>query len=226
MNAKAILVALGIVVVGLLGLLMFLTGGEGTTIYVADDAALLRERGEHLLNKRRHTSDPAKRAEYLTEAIDKFKKAIELKPDFEVAYNMLGHSYIERGQWEQALQHLNKALELRPDYPAALFNRAHVYKRLSVGKRDHELIDRAIADYKRALGSELAANFTGDIHKALADAYHQKGDLKTAIEHYKKYLKVAPHAPDATLIRRKIRGLQLMKDGQAPPLNAPLDSDE
>jgi hypothetical protein len=81
----------------------------------------------------------------------------------------------------------------------------------------------AIADYQAALKSELAANFVGDLHKVLADAYHQKGDLKKAIEELKIYLKKAPHAQDAVLVRRKIRGLQLMEKGTAPPLNAPLD---
>lgn len=223
MSPKVILIAVLVGAAGVVGMLLFLGGGEGQTVYVRGDAALARERGEHLLNKRRHTTDRAKKAEYLTQAIEKFKKAIEIKPDFEVAYNMLGHSYIERGQWELALKNLDKALELRSDYPAALFNRAHVYKRLSVGKRDHALIDRAIADYKKALDSELAANFSGDIHKALADAYHQKGDLAKAIAELKLYLKKAPHAQDATLVRRKIRGLQLMEKGTAPPLTAPLE---
>ena len=81
----------------------------------------------------------------------------------------------------------------------------------------------AIADYQAALKSELAANFIGDLHKVLADAHHQKGDYKQAIEELKVYLKKAPHAEDAVLVRRKIRGLQLMVKGSAPPLSAPLE---
>ncbi len=222
MSGKYLIVILVIVGLGVGGLLLFLTGG-GHTVFVRSEAAKAREHGEHMLNKRRHTTDPVKKAEYLTEAIADFQKAIEIKPDFDVAYNMLGHSYIERGQWELALKHLDKALQLRPEYPAALFNRAHVYKKLSVGKRDHAFVDRAIVDYREALKSELSAGITSDLHKALADAFHQKGDLKKAIEELKAYLKVAPHAPDATLVRRKIRGLQLMDQGSAPPLTAPLD---
>ena len=150
MSLKAYIVAFVVMLVGVGGMILFLTSGAGTTVYVPGKAAVARERGEHLLNKRRHTSDPVKKAEYLTQAIKEFKKAIEIKPDFDVAYNMLGHSYIERGEWSLALKNLNKALELRPDYPAALFNRAHVYKRLSVSKRDDKLLDKAIADYKKA----------------------------------------------------------------------------
>jgi tetratricopeptide (TPR) repeat protein len=223
MSAKAIIAAVVVVIVGIAGVILMLTSGRGTTVYVPDDAARHREKGEFLLNKRRHTTNQQKKAELLTQAISEFKAALKSKPDFEVAHNMLGHCYIERGQWEDALKNLNQALEIRPDYPAARFNRGRVYQRLSVGKRDHKYIDMAIADYQAALKSELAANFVGDLHKVLADAYHQKGDLKKAIEELKIYLKKAPHAQDAVLVRRKIRGLQLMEKGTAPPLNAPLD---
>jgi tetratricopeptide (TPR) repeat protein len=223
MSAKVLIITLVLAALGVTGVLLFLTAGEGQTVYVRGDAALARERGEHLLNKRRHTTDKVKKAEYLSQAIAEFEKALAIKPDFEVAYNMLGHAHIEQGQWELALKNLNKAIELRSDYPAALYNRAEVYKRLSVGKRDSEFLDKAITDYQAAMQSELAANFIGDIHKALADAYHQKGELSKAIEELKRYLQKAPHSPDAALVRRKIRGLQLMEQGSAPPLTAPLE---
>jgi tetratricopeptide (TPR) repeat protein len=222
MSAKAIIAALAVVIVGVGGVILMLTLGRGHTVYVPDDAVRHREKGEFLVNKRRHTTNRQKKAELLTQAIDEFKLALKSKPDFEVAHNMLGHCYIERGQWEDALLNLNQALKIRSDYPAARFNRARVYQRLSVGKRDHRYIDMAIADYRVALKSELAANFVGDLHKALADAYRQKGDYRQAIEELKAYIKKAPHAHDAVLVRRKIRGLQLMQKGTAPPLSAPL----
>ncbi|RME20739.1 MAG: tetratricopeptide repeat protein [Deltaproteobacteria bacterium] len=211
MNAKAVVVASLIVVAGLVGLVLFLSAGEGTTVYVPDDAARHRERGEFLLNKRRHTTDRVKKAELLSEAIKEFKKAIEIKPDFAVAHNMLGHCYIEAGNWQAALKHLDRALELRPDYPAALFNRAQLRHRLAATRRGHELIDQAIKDYRKALESDLAAAFKGDILKSLADAYRIRGEYGKAIETLRSYLKYAPHAPDAALILRRIRGLELME---------------
>ncbi len=204
-------------------MVLFLSSGTGHTVFVTDDVARHRQRGEFLLNKRLHTTDRQKKSELLSQAIEEFKKSIELKPDFEVAYNMLGHCYMEKGQWESSLENFNHALKLRPDYPAALYNRGHVYQRLSVGRRDHELIDKAIADYKAALKSELAANIVGDIHKSLADAYNQKGETAKAIAELKVYLKKAPHAQDAVLVRRKIRGLTLMQKGKAPDLSAPVE---
>ncbi|MBN2493093.1 MAG: tetratricopeptide repeat protein [Deltaproteobacteria bacterium] len=219
-HSRAIIAAVVIVLAGIAGFLAFFSVGSGEMVYVRDDAALARERGEHLLSRRLHSTDRVKRAELLSKAIEEFKRAIELKPDFAVAYNMLGHCYLERGQWETALKHLNKAIELRPDYPAATYNRGKVYQHLSVGKRDTQLIDKAIEDYRTALASELAANFSGDLHKSLADAFHQKGELDKAIAELEAYLAQSPRANDAMLIRRKIRGLTLMLKGSAPPLGA------
>ncbi|HOX44748.1 MAG TPA: tetratricopeptide repeat protein [Myxococcota bacterium] len=222
MSRRAILASAIILTIGAIGFVLFFTLGSGQVVFVREDAVLARDRGEHLLQRRLHTTDPVKKAELLTEAIKEFQKAAELKPDFAVAYNMLGHCYIERGQWEDALKQLDHAIELKPDYPAAKYNRARVYQRLAVGKTDHAYVDRAIADYKAALDSPLAANIKGDLHKALADAYQQKGDLGPAIDILTLYLQEAPKAKDAPTVRRKIRGLQLMRDGTAPPLEAPL----
>lgn len=223
MSRRAILAVAAIVIAGILGFVLFFTLGSGDLVYVRDQAVLARDRGEHLLQRRLHSTDPVLRAELLTKAIQEFQTAIQHKPDFAVAYNMLGHCYIERGQWEDALRQLERAMQLKPDYPAARYNRARVFQRLAVGKSEPTYIDRAIADYQEALKSSLAAGIKGDLHKALADAYQQKGELAPAIESLKDYLREAPKAQDAGTVRRKIRGLQLMKDGTAPPLEAPLD---
>ncbi len=222
MSRRALLAIVATLVVGATVFVLFFTLGSGELAFVRDEAVLARERGEHLLQRRLHTTDPVKKAELLTQAIGEFQRAAELKPDFAVAYNMLGHCYLERGQWEDALKKLDRAIELKPDYPAARYNRGRVFQRLAVGKKGYELVDRAIAEYQTALDSPLAAGIKGDLHKALADAYQQKGDLGPAIAVLKTYLEEAPKASDAGTVRRKIRGLQLMQDGDAPPLDAPL----
>ncbi len=221
MTRKSIIAAAVVVALGLTGVILMFTLGKGRLVYVQDDAIKLREQGEFLLNKRRHTSNSSEKAELLTQAIEQFKQALALKPDFEVAFNMLGHCYIERGQWEDALSNLDKALKLRPDYPAALYNRARVYQQLSVTKRDGAFLDKAIDDYQLAIKSELAANFVGDLYKSLADAYRQKNDYKKAIEQLNLYLQKSPHAPDYSTIQRKIRGLELMMQGSGAQEEGP-----
>jgi tetratricopeptide (TPR) repeat protein len=216
MSPKAIIVAVIVVVAGLFGLFLALTLGKGEFVYVPDEAVRARERGEFMLQKRDSISDRTQKAELLDQAIAEFKKAIEIKPDFNVAYNLLGKSYIEKGQLDTALQYLNKALELRKDYPAALYNRGRVYQLLSHSKRDQTYLDKAIADFLIALDSKLAATFKGDIRKSLSDAYRDKGNLSKAIEQLAMYLIESPKAEDAVLVERKIRGLALIQQSKNP----------
>lgn len=215
MNLKATAAAAAIVIVGIGALVLFLSAGKGHTVFVPDDAARHRERGEFLLNKRRHTTNRQQKAELLAKAIGEFKKALEIKPDFAVAHNMLGHCYMEMGNWEAARRHLDQALEIRPDYPAAHYNRGQLYQRLSVTRRDQVLLDKALVDYQKALASELAAAFAGDILQAMSDVYRLKGNIEKAIEMLERYLKRSPHAADVALVQRKIRGLELMKQSSA-----------
>ncbi len=216
MHTKTILIAAIVIVVGLGALILFLTAGRGSAIYVPDQAAKHLEKGSFFVNKRRHTVDRAEKADLLSKAMHEFEKALEAKPDFEVAHNMMGHCYIERGMWDAALKHLNRAIALRPNYPAALYNRGLVYRKLALGKRDDTFVDKAISDYLTAMQSELSAAIGGDLLKALAEAHHEKNDLASAIDYYKKYLNKAPHAQDAQLISRKIHGLTLMHKGNTP----------
>lgn len=52
-------------------------------------------------------------------ALDRFRKATELAPDYAEAWNMLGFSYRKTGQIGNALKAYRTALRLRPDYAEA-----------------------------------------------------------------------------------------------------------
>jgi tetratricopeptide (TPR) repeat protein len=51
------------------------------------------------------------------EAKEKFRKAIEIKPDFAEAHLMLGKAQLNTGETQAALTHLKKYVELQPDGP-------------------------------------------------------------------------------------------------------------
>jgi tetratricopeptide (TPR) repeat protein len=221
-SQRAIIVSVAVFLIGIVALILMFTLGRGDLVYVPDEAVKHREMGEFLLNKRRHTTDKTQKAELLTQAMEEFKKALAIKQDFDVALNMLGHCYIERGQWDAALKYLDQAIQARPDYPAALFNRGLVYQKLSMGSKDPTLVDKSIADYSAALRSERSAGIQGDLLKALADAHNQKGEYAKAIAFLEQYLQTSPHAPDAALVDRKIRGLQLMQQSAEQPDNPPV----
>jgi tetratricopeptide (TPR) repeat protein len=54
-----------------------------------------------------------------TQAIDNFKQAIALKPDYAEAYNMLGFSTRKSGDVKGAYAYYDKALKLKPNFPEA-----------------------------------------------------------------------------------------------------------
>jgi len=54
---------------------------------------------------------------FIPEAIENFKRAIELKNDFVPAYVRLGRAYILNGQYDEAVAILEKSYEMRPDFP-------------------------------------------------------------------------------------------------------------
>ena len=60
-------------------------------------------------------------------ALQNFKKAIELDPDYASAYNGLGGAYLLAGDFDGAIYCLEKALEIEPDSARALFNLGLAY---------------------------------------------------------------------------------------------------
>ncbi|MDR1006833.1 MAG: tetratricopeptide repeat protein [Bacteroidales bacterium] len=61
-------------------------------------------------------------------AIECFKKAIELEPDYAYAYNGMGNAYSDwNGNYKNAIECYKKAIELNPDYADAYYNMGNAY---------------------------------------------------------------------------------------------------
>ncbi len=60
-------------------------------------------------------------------ALNNFKKAIDLDPEYALAYNGLGGAYLLVGHLDGAVFCLEKALELNPALGYALYNLGHAY---------------------------------------------------------------------------------------------------
>jgi Flp pilus assembly protein TadD len=65
--------------------------------------------------------------------------------------------------------------------------------------------DDAIRSYKEAVDVSPSHAFG---YRGLGLAYTQKGDSAAAVAAFKEYLRLAPHAKDSALIRKRISGLQ------------------
>lgn len=51
-----------------------------------------------------------------TEAVEAFRRALSVKPDWAEAHSLLGSSLIRAGNYREAEQELRKAVALKPDY--------------------------------------------------------------------------------------------------------------
>lgn len=77
-------------------------------------------------------------------AIEQYRKALILKPDFELAYNNMGNAYYSLGMFNEAIEQYKKALIIKADYAEAYFNMGNSYYSLG-------LLDPAIEQYRKAL---------------------------------------------------------------------------
>jgi protein O-mannosyl-transferase len=118
----------------------------------------------------------------ITEAIEHFNKAMELKGEPSEMYNNLGNAYDKLGRIEESIQYYKKALVLNPDLAAAHYNLAAALA--SRGKTDE-----AIAEYHQALRLEPEDS---DALSNLGFALAGQGNFGEAIECYKKALALEP----------------------------------
>jgi tetratricopeptide (TPR) repeat protein len=78
------------------------------------------------------------------EVIQDLDQAIQLKPDYEIAYVNRGNAYLNLSQYERAIRDYDKAIQLVPDDEDAYNNRGSAYRNLSQ-------YERAIQDYDKAI---------------------------------------------------------------------------
>jgi tetratricopeptide (TPR) repeat protein len=107
------------------------------------------------------------------ETLEPFERAIELDPDFHLAYYHLVDIYMYQRMFDEGMALLEERLEKQPDEQSWHFQLA----RLAVASENEVRIEAAIADARERLEdrADLRAYLTG-----VADAYWMRGDLDEA----------------------------------------------
>jgi tetratricopeptide (TPR) repeat protein len=100
----------------------------------------------------------AQARKHFEKAVDKFNKAISLKPDMAEAYNILGYCYRKLGKLDSSLQAYSGALDLKKDFAQAYEYRGETF--LAMGQLDKAQAD--LATLKR-----LKSPFADDLAKAI-----------------------------------------------------------
>jgi len=116
------------------------------------------------------------------EAIEAFKEAIRIKPDFAEAHNSLGFSYGKLGMDKEAIEAYKQAIRIKPDYANAHFNLGVSYSKLGMNKE-------AIEAYKQAI--RIKPDYA-EVHFSLGLTYGMLGMNKEAIEAFKQAIWIKP----------------------------------
>ena len=121
------------------------------------------------------------------EAIEQFKKAIELYPQLYVVYNNLGNVYQDKGSYQEALMYYQEALRLRPDHAKTHNNLGNLYENL--GRYD-------LAEQELKIALHLRPDLA-ESHSNLGNVYLDKKLYGEAIREFQEALRVKPDFAEA-----------------------------
>ena len=117
------------------------------------------------------------------EAIRRWKRAVEIQPDFSSAYRNLGivYSRVYKSQ-DTAIYYFNKALEYEKDNPMTYFNLGMAYE----GK---ENFASAIEFYQKSLALDSLAINT---RSRMANVYYGMGEFRKAVDLNYEIMRIDP----------------------------------
>ena len=129
------------------------------------------------------------------------KTAIRINPRSTEAHLSLATLELEAHRWQDLADVTDRLLSMAPeDYPQAwLFN--------GIARLNLKQTDKAEASARRALQLDPQNRFPS-IRHLLGTILFQRGDTAGAIEHFRKYLELAPDSADSDAVREKLKELQ------------------
>ncbi len=114
------------------------------------------------------------------EAMDNYQRAIQIKPEFALAYLNLGTVLQKQGKLDDAIAQFNKVLELKPDCIEA-------YGKLGNLLIGREKFDEAIAQYQKVIQIQPDAV---EAHFNFGTALLEQGKIYQAISSFQKVLEL------------------------------------
>ena len=123
----------------------------------------------------------------LDDAIEAYKKAISLKPDYADVYNNMGIALKDQSKLDEAIEAYNKAISLKPDYAEAYCNVGNALK-------DQGKLENAIEAYTKAIS--LKPDYA-EAYNNIGIALQDQGKLEHAIEAYTKAITTKPNYAEA-----------------------------
>ena len=118
----------------------------------------------------------------LEEAIDQFRRAVDVDPAFVEAYTNLGNFLAQRGFRDEAIVHLRHALQIEPTF-------VNAHNTLGNILADIGALDEAIQHFRKALQTNPQSAMT---HYNLGRTLAKHGHAEEAIVQYRQSLEIDP----------------------------------
>jgi Flp pilus assembly protein TadD len=99
-------------------------------------------------------------------ALEEYRKALELNPDFAPLQWHMGWALEQTGRYEEALQAARNAIELSADNPLYVASLGHTYAVAGERARSREVLERLVGEAGRR---HVSAYHVAVIHGALGD---------------------------------------------------------
>ena len=123
----------------------------------------------------------------LEKAIENYKKAIKINPNYAQAYNNLGITLQKLKKISLAINNYKKAIDLRNDFPEALNNLGNATWEMNKSKDCLVYFEKAI---------KINPNYA-EAFNSLGSIYYDLGDNETAINNYQEAIKINPNYTEA-----------------------------
>ncbi|MGK7921949.1 MAG: tetratricopeptide repeat protein [Trichodesmium sp.] len=119
-------------------------------------------------------------------AIENYRQAISLKPNFSWYYYHLAQALHQKNNWDEAIQNYHQAIELNDNFSWSHYNLADALSKLSRW-------EEAIKAYQKAI--QIDANFPWSYYN-LGNALMELKKWDEAIDNYLYAVKIQPNLPD------------------------------
>jgi Tfp pilus assembly protein PilF len=123
-----------------------------------------------------------------TDALEHYRKALELDPKYTEVHNAMGATYLEMGKWDEAIQEFN--LVLKDDLYLTPF---FVHNNIGFAYYKKGDLNNAVESYRKAIG--MNPNF-GLAHYNLGIAYRDGKKTSQAIAAFRQATSLAPSLLD------------------------------
>jgi tetratricopeptide (TPR) repeat protein len=154
----------------------------------SDNARAYENLGTVLMVEARKNDDLSERAGRINTAIQAYRRAVELDPDFVSARANLANALSQTGRFEEAVEHYGEVLRVKPFHADAHINRAHALDRMG---RTEEAIE-AYRAATRLTPPNVTPRFLARAHANLGGVLGNQGDLDGAIAEYREAVRLWP----------------------------------